>query len=84
MKIFVTLFLGMSVLLASVDINHATAKEFISLKGIGAKKAEAIVKYRESIKCFKSINGLIKVKGIGKATVSKNKENLILGKCKKD
>ena len=82
MKLLITLFLGVTVLFSSVDINHATAKEFTSLKGIGAKKAELILKYRTSVKCFKSIDELIKVKGIGKATISKNKDALILGKCK--
>ncbi|MEO1954155.1 MAG: helix-hairpin-helix domain-containing protein [Campylobacterales bacterium] len=82
MKFLITLFLGTTILFSSVDINHATAKEFASLNGIGAKKAEAIIKYRTSVKCFKSIDELTKVKGIGKATISKNKDNLTLGKCK--
>jgi len=82
MKFLIILFLSITALFASVDINHATAKEFTSLKGIGAKKAELIVKYRTSVKCFKSIDELVKVKGIGKVTISKNKDNITLGKCK--
>ncbi len=82
MKILLSLFLSAVFLLASVDINKASAKEFASLKGIGIKKAQAIVEYRKSIKCFKSIDELAKVKGIGKSTISKNKANLQLGKCK--
>jgi len=82
MKILLSLFLSAVFLLASVDINKASAKEFASLKGIGIKKAQAIVEYRNSIKCFKSIDELAKVKGIGKSTISKNKANLQLGKCK--
>jgi len=83
MKLLITLLLSITFLLASVDINTATAKEFTSLKGIGAKKAEAIVTYRESVKCFESIDELVKVKGIGKATLTKNRDNLELGNCKK-
>ncbi len=82
MKILLSLFLSVAFLFASVDINNASAKEFSSLKGIGMKKAQAIVEYRKSIKCFKSIDELTKVKGIGKSTISKNKANLKLGKCK--
>ena len=83
MKLLTTLLLSITFLLASVDINTATAKDFTTLKGIGTKKAEAIVKYRESIKCFNSIDELIKVKGIGKATLAKNIDSLELGNCKK-
>lgn len=66
-----------------MDINNATQKEFTTLKGIGAKKAQTIIEYRETIKCFKSINELTIVKGIGRKTISKNKDNLTLGECKK-
>ena len=83
MKILTTLLLSATFLLASVDINKATAKDFTTLKGIGAKKAEAILTYRESVKCFESINELEEVKGIGKATIAKNIDNLELGNCKK-
>ncbi len=31
--------------------------------------------------CFKSIDELAKVKGIGKKTVEKNRDNLTLGQC---
>jgi len=83
MKLLTTLLLSTTFLLASVDINTATADEFSTLKGIGSKKAEVIVKYRDSIKCFKSVDELVNVKGIGKATLSKNKDNLTASKCKK-
>jgi competence protein ComEA len=83
MKLLTILLLSITFLFSSVDINNATAKEFTTLKGIEAKKANTIIKYRESIRCFKSIDELTEVKGIGKATLSKNKDNLILGKCRK-
>ena len=83
MKPLTTLLLSIAFLLASVDINTASAKDFTTLKGIGAKKAEAIVKYRESIKCFKSIDELTNVKGIGKKTLTKNSNDLEISTCKR-
>jgi competence protein ComEA len=79
-----TLFLGATCIFASVDINNATAEEFTSIKGIGLKKARSVIEYRDTIKCFKSIDELTNVKGIGKSTLDKNKANLTLGKCKKE
>ncbi len=83
MKLLITLFSSTMFLLASVDINTATADELSTLKGIGSKKAQTIIKYRNSIKCFNSIDELTKVKGIGKATITKNKDNLKISECKK-
>lgn len=81
MKFLTMLLLSITFVFAAVDINKATAKEFATLKGIGEKKAQTIVKYRKTIKCFKSIDELSDVKGIGKATITKNRKNLSLGKC---
>ena len=82
MKIITLLLLAMSFLFANVDINHATAKELTTLKGIGVKKAQAIVTYREH-QCFKSIDEFVKVKGISKKTLEKNRANLTIAKCTK-
>lgn len=81
MKILLFVLLSVSFLFASVDMNNATGKDFTSLKGVGAKKAEQIVNYRKVNGCFKSIDELTKVKGIGKKTVEKNRDNLTLGIC---
>jgi len=83
MKFLTMLLLSSTFVFASVNINNATAKEFTTLKGIGAKKAQTIINHRKKVKCFKSIDELSNVKGIGKKTISKNKKNLTLGKCKK-
>jgi competence protein ComEA len=83
MKFLIILILSVTFAFATVNINSANVKEFTTLKGIGTKKAKAIVKFRKTIQCFKSIDELTKVKGIGKATISKNRENLKLGRCKK-
>tara|TARA_R110001592_G_scaffold52649_8_gene161286 strand:- start:16738 stop:17037 length:300 start_codon:yes stop_codon:yes gene_type:complete len=56
-----------------LNINSASA-EVISkaLKGIGMKKAQAIVEYRENYGEFNNIEELTAVKGIGKSTLAKN------------
>ena len=82
MKILMLLLLEISFLFASVDINHANAKELATLKGIGAKKAQVILTYRKEHKCFKNIDELVKVKGISTKTLEKNKTNLTATKCK--
>ncbi len=57
---------------AEININNATAQELATLKGIGSKKAEAIVKYREVYGEFKTLEDLLKVQGIGEQTIKDN------------
>ena len=83
MKLFIVLIMFVGALFAVVDMNNADAKSFQSLKGIGVKKAEAIMKYRESHGCFVSVDALTLVKGIGEKTLEKNRSQLVLGKCSK-
>ncbi len=80
MKLFTLLVFCVAVLFGAVDINTADKKELTGLNGIGDKKAEAIIAYRDT-KCFGSIDELTKVKGIGKKIVEKNKDNLTASKC---
>ncbi len=54
-----------------LDINQATALEFAKLKGIGEKKAQAIVEYREAHGPFANVDKLTEVKGIGKAMLER-------------
>ena len=63
-----------------IDINTASAEQLTGLKGIGAKKAEAIVHYREENGAFTSPEGLLEVKGIGAATLEKNKAIIFVSK----
>lgn len=61
-----------------VNINSATAAEIQkALIGIGAKKAEAIVQYREKHGAFTAAEQLLEVQGIGKATLEKNKDRFV-------
>ncbi|AUD78488.1 DNA-binding protein [Kangiella profundi] len=63
----------------TVNINSADAKELSRvLTGVGMKKAEAIIEYREKFGPFKSANELTAVKGIGEKTVEKNKSKIKL------
>ncbi len=82
MKILAIMALAASLLFSAVDINSASKSELMELKGIGAKKADAIIKYRKG-NCFKTVAGLMDVKGIGPKFIEKNKKNLKAGKCKK-
>lgn len=62
-----------------VNINSATAAEIQDkLVGIGAKKAQAIVDYREKHGKFISVEQLTEVSGIGKATLDKNRERIVI------
>jgi len=60
-----------------VDVNTATAEQLAeALNGVGESKARAIVEYRESNGLFTHIDELINVRGIGMATVDKNRDML--------
>jgi competence protein ComEA len=82
MKFFVLVMMSVTFLLAAVDINTAGVKELSTLAGVGASKAKAIVEYRKD-HCFKSVDELANVKGIGKKTVEKNRKDLKVSICKK-
>ncbi|MDT0582701.1 ComEA family DNA-binding protein [Brumicola blandensis] len=57
-----------------ININTADASELTALPGVGQKKAEEIVKYRELNGEFKSVDELVNVKGIGVKMVAKISE----------
>ena len=59
-----------------VHLNKSTIDDLMTLKGIGQKKAEAILAYRQEIGDFKSIEDLAKVKGIGAKVLMDNKGRL--------
>jgi competence protein ComEA len=58
-----------------VNINKADATTIAdALDGIGQSKAEAIVAWRDAHGPFKSADELSQVKGIGKATIERNRD----------
>lgn len=61
----------------AIDINNADAKQLSKLANVGLKKAQKIVEYRTVHGRFTSIDDLQNVKGIGKATVEKNRMRMI-------
>lgn len=64
---------------ASINLNSADAETLTrELKGIGATKAKAIVAYRDAHGPFSSVDELLEVKGIGAATLEKNRAKLSL------
>ena len=62
---------------ATIDLNTADADTLQSgLTGIGASKAQAIVDHRTANGPFASVDELVEVKGIGAATLEKNRSKL--------
>ena len=78
--------LALSALLATsafaaekVNINTADARTIDRvLVGVGPSKAEAIVAYRKEHGAFKSADQLASVKGIGLATIEKNRDRIVV------
>ena len=76
-----TLLLSLSTLAGEpVDINSANAAALATaIDGVGMKRAEAIVNYRNQHGSFRSVDDLAKVRGISTKTINKNRENLSVG-----
>ena len=56
----------------SIDLNTSSVEQLMTLKGIGKKKAQAIITYREKHHGFQRIEELEQVKGIGPKLLSSN------------
>ncbi|PJE80644.1 ComE operon protein 1 [invertebrate metagenome] len=57
-----------------LNINKASAEKIDkTLVFVGKKKAQAIVEYRKTHGEFNSLDDLVKVKGVGKRLVNRNK-----------
>jgi len=54
-----------------VYLNQATLADLRRLPGVGAKRAQAILALRDRIQHFRQIEDLLKVKGIGRASLRK-------------
>lgn len=57
-----------------INLNHADAQQLQELPGVGTKKAEAIIAYREEYGFFKQIDDLKKITGIGEKTFESLRE----------
>lgn len=68
---------------APVDINTADAAALAKeLRGVGSDRAQAIVQYRKEHGAFRTVDELVKVKGIGKKIVEANRVNLLVGSAR--
>lgn len=72
---------SVSVAFGAVDLNTASKAELEAIKGIGAKKAEAIIEYRKAHP-FKNVDELKNVKGFGEKSVNALKNELSVGGAK--
>jgi competence protein ComEA len=59
-----------------ININTASLSELISLPGIGEKRAQKIIDYREKISSFENPEDIMKVKGIGEGIYTKIKDSI--------
>ncbi len=80
-SLLLSLVLSFSALAAGpVNINTADAATLAAgLHGVGLAKAQAIVEHRQANGPFKSADQLAAVKGIGLATVEKNRDRIQVG-----
>jgi len=60
-----------------VNINTAMVEELKTLKGVGEKKAEAIIEYRKKNGSFQTKEDLMKVRGIGKKLFESFQERIV-------
>ena len=61
----------------TININTADKESLMSeIKGVGEKRAEAIIAYREEHGPFKSIEELAEVRGVGPSIVESNMDNI--------
>ena len=68
-----------SMVISAININTADAHSLAAaLHNIGPKRADAIVAYRKEHGPFTSKEQLLKVKGIGEATLKKNSSLIVL------
>ncbi len=61
---------------SKVSLNEASLEELMTLSGIGEAKAKSIIKYREEVGPFQTIEDLKEVEGIGDTIFDQIKENI--------
>ena len=77
--VLLALFAFSGMAMAAVNLNTATKAELEAVKGVGPKKAEAIIAYREKNGLFKTVDDLKNVNGFGDKTVAKMRSELTVG-----
>lgn len=66
----------LELVIEQININTADVTTLTKLKGVGVKKAEAIVAWRQAHGDFKNVEQIMDVKGIGSAIFEANRGNL--------
>lgn len=62
---------------SQIDVNKASAEELAAgLSGIGLKKAQAIVRYREEFGFFSQLEQLLEVSGIESMFIERNRQKI--------
>jgi len=79
-KILLTMMTMVSFSFSAINLQTASKSELMCIKGIGVKKAEAIIAYRKSNK-LKSPDDLLKIKGFGKGLIAKVKKGEKTKRC---
>lgn len=61
-----------------INVNKATADDLVSIPGLGAFKAQMIIRYRNKKGPFNTMDDLLKVPGINKGVLNKIKDKITL------
>ncbi|MDG4655469.1 helix-hairpin-helix domain-containing protein [Ectobacillus antri] len=61
-----------------IAINIASKEEIEKIPGIGPKKAESIIRYREENGPFQTVEDLLEVDGIGEKSLANIKEQIVV------
>ena len=65
---------------APIDVNTASAEALAdAIHGVGLKRAQAIVQYREQHGAFASVDQLAQVRGVSANIVERNRDRLTAG-----
>lgn len=73
------IFFVAPVFASPVNINKASAEQIAqALKGVGVKKAQAIVMYRKQHGKFTKGSDIVAVKGIGASIYKSNRKDILL------
>lgn len=80
MMVFMISVISTSWAATLVDMNSADAAQFDAmLDGVGAKKAQILVEWRQKHGAFGSVDDVAKVKGFGSALAQRNKAKMRFG-----
>ena len=62
-----------------ININSADRQSLMQVKGVGEKRADAIIAWREKNGPFRSVEQLAEIEGIGASLIETNKDMLTVG-----